>query len=184
MDQLQKERLLKSKNLVDKIKSKLTIINIILFGLCLLFMLIGGSAINLSTRYDSMDIGFWKISELAKEAQETRSLEQLARTLSTLSVFTIVLVIVLAAGVLLNLVWRTWDDKKHNTIKNIVAAVFFSVVLIMFFMIISMNNSSSAAVLPGWAFWIMFVCALIVGMLHLMVFAVEKQLAKVEINEQ
>lgn len=183
MDQSQKEQFLKMKNNVDKIKSKLTLINVILFGLCLLFMIIGGSAINLSTKYDSMDIGFWKISELAKEAKETRSLEQLASTLSTLSFFTIVLLIVLAAGIALNLIWRTWDDKKHNAIKNIVAAVFFLVVLIMFFMIISMNNTTSAAVLPGWAFWIMLVCAFVVGTLHLTVFAIDKQLAKVDINE-
>lgn len=187
MDQLQKEKLLKSKNLVDKIKSKLTIINIVLFGLGLLFMVVGGSAIDLSTRYDSMDISFWQIFGLATEtaeAMETRGDAQIASAFSMLAGFTAVLIIVLVVGVVLNLVWRAWDDKKHNEIKNIVAVVFFFIVLIMFFIIITLNLDSTAAVLQGLAFWAIFICSFIAGMLNLMVFVVEKQLAKLETNEQ
>lgn len=183
MDELQKERLLKSKNFIEKIKSKLTIINLLLFGLSLLLIIVGGSAINLSTRYDSMNIGFWKISELAKEAKNTSGLEQLASNLSGLAFFTIVLLVVSALGVVSNIVWRTWKDKKFNTVKYVVAIVFFAVVFIMFFMIISLNTVSGAAILPGWAFWVNFVCGIIAGCLNLMVFLVEKQVAKIEINE-
>lgn len=182
MDESQREKILenleKTKRIIEKIESKLNLINVIVFGMCFLIMVFGGTIFSINAWSITENYGVWDIFDLVKESKGT----ELSGRLSSISFYTIALMAVSAACVVLNLIWRTWDDKKHNVIKIVAALAAIVISYILLFVILSLMTDFDLYVDIGWTVWIAAFTTFVVAVMNIAVVVTKKQLAKLDKN--
>lgn len=160
---------LKSKR--EGFASKLSLINIFAFGVYLLLTIFGSAM-----KVGDTSFSYWNIFEVSDSIKSAN--KDLVGSFSFLSVLIVLMLIVLVAGLVLNVLWRDWDDAKHNKIKYIATYALFALHIIQLFVIITMNTATWSIVLPGWAFWIQAIMSWGAAMFNLIVIVYDIQISK------
>lgn len=158
------------KNKREGFAATLRPINIFAFGVYLLLTF--GTAMKVG----DASFSYWNIFEVSDSIKSVN--KDLAGSFSFLSVLIVLMLIVLVAGLVLNVLWRDWDDAKHNKIKYIATYALFALHIIQLFVIVTMNTATWSIVLPGWAFWIQAIMAWAVAALNLLVIVYDIQISK------
>lgn len=158
------------KNKRESFASKLTPINICAFGIYLLLFLFGAAV-----TVGDVSFNYWDIFTAADMDNS------LSEYFSYLVFPTVLIIAVLVGGLILNCVWRDWNDPKHNKIKYIATYALFALHIIQLFIILSMNFATWSLILPGWAFWIHGILAWAIAAFNLLVIVYDIQISKYQL---